>query len=200
MKEGAERIIKRVLDEAQHEATRIVTDAEKTAESMILAAKNKASAKKEHILEQAQKDAEEQKKRIIGVAELEARKEILGAKKELIGQSFGEALRQLGDMDEQAYLNFIKDLLLGLTETGTEKVAFSARDLKRIPDTFWQEVNEALVSAGKKGGLKPADEPADIKGGFILSSKEVEVNCSFEALLNIQRDELEPEIAAVLFK
>jgi len=200
VKERADRIIQRILDDANARAESIKADARDQAKAIENEAREKASRKEEQILEQAKKDAEEQKRRIIGVAQLEARKDLLAAKQEMIGKAFEMALEHLLNQDGRAYFSMIHDMLLEYVETGTEKVMFSTGDLARIPDNFWQEVNEALLKQGKKGELKLSDEPRDIRGGFILQTDGVEINCSFESLLEMKRDELEPEVAAVLFQ
>ncbi len=200
MTEGAERIIQRVLDDAHSKSESIKAEALAKASSIENEARQKAARQQEQILEKARKEAIEQKRRIIGVAQLEVRKELLSAKQELIAESFKKALDELTAMEGKSYQAVIRNLLLNLVESGTETVACSASDLKKIPESFWQEINDALREKGKKGELTLAEEPRDIRGGFVLLSDGVEINCSFEALLEMQRDELEPEVAAVLFK
>jgi len=200
VKEGADRIVRRVLNDAQANADAIKEEATKKANSVEDEAKKKAERRKEHILEQARKTANEQKGRIIGVAQLESRKDLLAAKQEMIGEAFQKALDELVNLNDQDYLAVIHDLLINMTETGSETVIFSERDRKRISENFWQEVNKELSSKGKKGELKLSEETRDIKGGFILQSGGVEMNCSFESLLDMKRDELEPEIAGLLFE
>lgn len=200
MKDGAERIVKRVLDDAQAEADKIAKEAEDKALQIVAEAEQKASRKTEQMLDQASKGAEEHEKRIISAFQLEARKEVLAAKKKLIDQSFSEALNRLLSMDEGSYLKVIRQMLLDMVEDGIEKIACSADDLKKIPDSFWKDINQVLESKGKVGKLSLSDEPAAIKGGFILLSDDIEINGSFEALLDQHREELEPEIAKVLFK
>ncbi len=200
MGEGAERIIRRILGDANSKAVAIKTAAKEKSTAVENEAKQKAARKKEQILEKACKEAEEQKRRIIGVAQLEARKELLAAKQELISEVFQKSLDQLVDMDERVYLATIRDLILKLVETGTETVLGSAIDQGRIPAVFWKEINETLVKQGKKGELKLSADTRDIRGGFILQAEGVEINCSFESLLEMKRDRLEPEVAAALFK
>ncbi|MGM0688571.1 MAG: V-type ATP synthase subunit E [Bacillota bacterium] len=200
MKEGADRIIRRILDDAGAKAETIKTEAVEKAEAVEAEAKQKAARRQEYLLEQARKEAEEQKRRIIGVAQLEARKELLTAKQELISEAFRESLDQLIDLDNNAYISIIRNMLLNLVETGTETVFCSAADLERIPDSFWKDINQELAGQGKKGELSLSKEPRDIRGGFILQAEGVELNCSFESLLAMKRDELEPEIASILFK
>jgi V/A-type H+/Na+-transporting ATPase subunit E len=199
MGEGAERIIQRILEDARESAASIIAEAEKKAESIEAEAKQKSERKQEQILEQARKEADEQKRRIIGVAQLEARKEMLTAKQKLISDAFAAALSELGAMEEGSYFRVIQGMLLKLAETGEETVVFSSRDFARIPDGFWREINDALLKEGKKGDLKPAKEAREISGGFILQTEGAEINASFDALLEMSRDDLEPEVAEVLF-
>ena len=51
----------------------------------------------------------------------------------------------------------------------------------------------------KKGELKLSNETRDIKGGFILEKNGIEVNNTFEALVNSLKEDLEYEVANVLF-
>lgn len=199
MREGADRIIERILNDAKNRADEIIEAAEAEKEKVLSNARIRAERQEKHILDQAGKDAEEQKRRIIGAAQLEARKEILAAKQELISEAFNQALDKLAELDESTYLDIIGNMLLSSVETGTEKVVCSARDKKRIPASFWDEINERLARQGKQGKLAPAGETRNIRGGFILLSGGVESNCSFEAVVEMQREDLEPEVAAILF-
>ena len=200
MQEGAERIVRRILDDADAKAEEIKTEAAEKAEAIEVEAGQKAARRREHVLKQAQKEAEEQKRRIIGVAQLEARKELLAAKQELISEAFRKALDQLVEMDDSSYFSTIRDLLLNFVESGTEKVVFSAGDLERLPENFLEDINTELAGQGEKGELALSNRPGDIRGGFILQAEGVELNCTFESLLTMKRDELEPEVAAMLFK
>lgn len=200
MKEGTDRIIRRIMDDAQAKAESIKVEALDKAKAVESDARQKAARKQDQILEQARKMADEQKSRIVGVAQLETRKSLLAGKQEVIGVVFQKALNELINLDDKTYLSIIRALLLDIVETGSENVICSVRDKKRIPDEFWKEVNEALVSRGKKGELKPSKETRDIQGGFILQAEGIEMNCSFESLLEMKRDELEPEVAELLFK
>ena len=200
MKEGADRIVQRVLDDAQARAESINAEASEKAEAVISEAKDRAERRKEHILEQSRKTAAEQKGRIIGMAQMDARKDLLTAKQEMIGEAFQKALDELIGLDDETYLSVIHDLILETAETGTETVIFNSRDQEKITDHFWKEINKSLADSGKKGELELSRETRIIKGGFILHSGGVEINCSFETLLEIKRDELEYEVAELLFK
>lgn len=199
MKEGAERIISRIVNDSNEKARSIIAEANEKAALIKKEAADTATATAEKIITQAHKEAAAHKQRMLGVAELEARKGVLAAKQELIDEVFVGSLQELMGADLKSYLQIFRQLLLENVQSGTETVALSSEDLKRIPADFWKEINEELQKKGKAGKLVPASEPRDIRGGFILLAEGVEINCSFEALLAMKRDELEPEVAALLF-
>jgi V/A-type H+-transporting ATPase subunit E len=200
MKEGAERIISRILEDAEAKSRAIMAEvSDKTAE-LDKAAKESASRQAEKIVEQARKEAVESRRRILGIAELEARKEVLAAKQDLIAAVFDRSLDELLASDDQDYLALMQRMLLESVISGREEVVLSAADQKRIPAVFWKELNELLKKKGKEGNLAPSTEPREIRGGFVLLAEGVEINCTFESLFKMLRDELEPEVASVLFK
>ncbi len=200
MSEGAEKIIRRILDDATARAEAIKEEAREQAQLTDAEGKDRAARKCRQLRDQASREAEEQKKRIIGVAQLEARKDVLAAKQELIAKAFQETLDQLLALDERKYFQIIGSLLVSQAETGAENVVFSAVDHSRIPDGFLGDINRALVDLGKKGELTLDSDPGAMKGGFVLKSGGIEINCSFESLIELQRDQLEPAVAAMLFK
>jgi V/A-type H+-transporting ATPase subunit E len=61
------------------------------------------------------------------------------------------------------------------------------------------EVNDALRAAGKSGNLRLSDETRRFSGGVVLVGKNVELNCTFDSTLKLIRDDIEPEVAAILF-
>jgi len=199
MKEGAERITNRIVNDSDEQARAILGEANEKAALIKKEAADQAAAMAEKIIAQGRKEAVEHKRRMIGIAELEARKEVLAAKQKLIDEAFAGSLKELMEADLKTYLKLFRQLLVENVQSGTETVALSSKDLKRIPADFWKDINEELQTKGKAGKLVPAKEPRDIHGGFILLAEGVEINCSFEALLTMKRDELEPEVAAILF-
>ncbi len=199
MSAGAERIIEHILNDAKAKAAEIKDEAARKTREIMTEAQKEAARSQEQILARARDEAAETKRRILGAAKLDARKEKLAAKQELIADAFRQSLEELCAVDDRSYSSILQRMFLAAAETGTEKVFLSERDRARIPGSFWEELNAALKKAGKKGELTLAEENREIQGGFILQSGGVEINCSFEALLDMQRDELEPEVAGILF-
>ncbi|MFI3254011.1 MAG: V-type ATP synthase subunit E family protein [Eubacteriales bacterium] len=57
----------------------------------------------------------------------------------------------------------------------------------------------AVMNAGSDGGVSLSEETRPLKGGFIMLDGDVEINCDFDTLVRLQRNELELEVAGLLF-
>ncbi|HHX88120.1 MAG TPA: hypothetical protein GX693_08110 [Firmicutes bacterium] len=198
--QGADRIVQRIITEGRSRAEAIVSEAKQKAAQMISEAEKTAASQRKRALERTRIQMEEQKQRILGAAQLEARKDLLKAKQDIIDDVFKRALHELSNLDQDSYFQLLSKMLLATAEKGDETVILSPRDKQRIPAGFWEEINRSLKKAGKKGALAPAEETRDIPGGVILQAEGVELNSSFSALLEMHREELEPVVAALLFE
>ena len=49
-------------------------------------------------------------------------------------------------------------------------------------------------------GLTLSEETRDLKGGFIMVDGDVEINCAFETLVRLQREQMEKKVADALFQ
>ena len=68
--------------------------------------------------------------------------------------------------------------------------------MESIDLTFIYELNKEL---GDRGNIKLNSQVKDFKGGFILEKDGIQMNYTFEALVNSLKDELEYEVASILF-
>ena len=66
-------------------------------------------------------------------------------------------------------------------------------DLQRLPADFEQQVKGCGLDAAV------SQTPADISGGFVLKSGDIEENMDFAAIISARRDELEDLINRELF-
>ncbi|SHM67599.1 V/A-type H+-transporting ATPase subunit E [Caldanaerovirga acetigignens] len=198
--QGITKIKERILEEAAEEKNRIIKEAEKKASEILEKAREKAKEIEIKARERAQKMAAEEKRKILSMAELEEKKRFLEAKQALIDEAFAQAEKKLSSLDEQSYLDLIRRMLLLTSADGNEEVIISENDRAKITPEFLSAVNEALKKQGKLGNLRISEEKRPIRSGFILKSETVEINCAFEYLLKAQRQELETEVARLLFE
>ena len=61
------------------------------------------------------------------------------------------------------------------------------------------EINTELKAKGLKGEIKISETIGSFRGGFILEKGGVEINNTFESLVDSLKDQLEFEVAKVLF-
>jgi V/A-type H+-transporting ATPase subunit E len=196
---GVEAIRDRILREAEMEADRICREAEARA-AKILEQKQEQAALETAELERSYRErSEDLKKRQAAVARLELRKQNLAVRQALLDAAFEACLQMAQTMPAEAYSSILRDLLLLAVSKGTETVLFSARDSDRLPKDFIKGINQTLSEQGLTGALQAGPPSEDFQAGFVLCSGGMEMNYSFEAMLRIVRDEIEPKAAEVLF-
>lgn len=193
---GIEKITQRIDAETQAEIDRILSEA-KTAAAQT-AARYQAQAEREAAERKSrnEKAGEEREERLVSVAQMEARKVTLSAKQEMVEQAFALALRKLCDMPDERYIATVAGLLAEAAPDGEGTVVFSERERKRIGQAA---VDAANAKLGKSGKLTLSQETRNIQGGFILVNGSVEVNCTFETLVRLQKGTMSGEVAKLLF-
>ena len=138
--------------------------------------------------------ARERYERLCSAAEMETRKLMLSAQQEVLKEAYERALAQLCEMPEEQYLDLLVHLLKRAVSTGKEEIVLSQKDREKIGQALAERANRELGT-----NLTLASESADIRAGFLLSSRECDVNCSFETLLALSREKTERRAAQLLF-
>jgi V/A-type H+-transporting ATPase subunit E len=197
---GVEKIKEKILQDADSKANEILEKARLQAKETIEKANEKAAARVKEISQKSDYDTSEKKRIINSIVELEMRKDILATKQQLIEEVFDKVLEKLNNLEDSKYEQVIFDMLIASVESGEEVVVMSESGKKKLSADFIGKVNKALEAAGKKGKIKISDETRDISGGFILMGQGVEVNNSFEAIIRLHRDEIEPKVAEIFFR
>ncbi|MFC1655514.1 V-type ATP synthase subunit E [Patescibacteria group bacterium] len=122
-------------------------------------------------------------------AKMEAKNKLLKEKREVMDAIFDEALEAL--VSSSNYEKLLTELL--------KHSAIKGDDVKVVPAKGKEDATRAALSASGKS-FQMSDKSTDIKGGFILVSEKIEIDNSFESILNKQlRDDLELEVAQTIF-
>jgi V/A-type H+-transporting ATPase subunit E len=195
---GLENILKAIEDEAQSGADAIISDAKKQADDILSAAKQEAELKCAQI---AQKTSDEIKSiisRAESAAALQEKKAILEAKQQIINETISKARASLSVLPDTEYTEIILKLIKKYAHNSQGRILFSASDRKRFPADFIGRINTAL--SGKTGAaLTLSDNAADINGGFLLVYGDIEENCSFDALFEASKEDLQDKVNSFLF-
>lgn len=192
-------LTEKILEEAKHKEKEIVTYAESEKEKILSLKIKEAHDEKNLILLKAEEEAKTKKERIISSTTLKVRNEKLEIKQKLISEVFDKALEELCSMNSSKLKNFIKHTILDLDIEGDETIILNEDGKAKIDDKFIEDLNFIFLARNKKGELKVREENGNFKGGFIIEKNGVEINSTFEALMDSMKDELEYEVSKALF-
>ena len=219
---GLEKIISRILSDAQAEAREIMDEA--TEKSLEVRAQNLTQVQQaqDRLIAQAEKEGEALVIRAKSSAAMTRRNTELAAKSEMIERAFDRAMQEIYEMDRAQYAELLLALLCKTLNAQREserdsmrlygeniapeyyELMLNARDSGDVAATVMSGVRAAAVS-----GKIPADmsikvrlcpTPVDIDGGLVLRCSDIETNCSFAMMLAAVRPALEPRIQQILYK
>lgn len=196
---GVEKIKEKILLNAKEKAKEIDDNAKNQALKIVSDAKELATHKSKTISEKASYDAADKKRIVNSMVELEMRKNVLAAKQEVIQKVFQMAIERLTNMEASKYEAIMTEMILQTVKTGDEHIIVSKNSTGKLSSSFAQKINEMLIQRGCKGDIKLSEEEGSAYGGFIIKNSGIEINNSFESILKMNRDDLEPKIAELLF-
>ena len=219
---GLKKIIARIIDDANAQAQEILDEA--TEKSIEVRTQNLADARaaQDRLIAEAEKEGEALVVRAKSSAAMERRNIELSAKSEMIDRAFDRAMQEIYEMDREEYAGLLLSLLCKILIE--QRIA--ERDSMRLyneciaPDYYELMLNDrdsgdvaAYIISGVRTaaatGKIPADMPAKVRlapetaqidGGFVLRCGDIETNCSFAMMLAALRPVLEPRIQQILYK
>ena len=170
------KIIDKIVADAVEEKAKILEKAKKEAEIVINKAKEQSAKimENESILSNAE-------------AEMEAKKMILATKQSCIKMALDRVKQKLSELSDKEYVDMIVTMM-NAAEKG-EEVIFSQKDKQ----------NEMLMAKMAENQVTVSNETRPLDGGFIVKKGEIEYNYSFEAILTVEKENIEQIAAEILF-
>lgn len=225
---GIEKITARIEEDGKAENEALLAQARAEAAEIAAKYQAQAQAAAAEILAQGRRTADERAKHLDSMAQMECRKAVLAAKQDVIEEAFQAAHKKLLDLPTEQYVALLAELATNASATGREKLIFSEADRAQVGKAVVAAANRKLAEAvapklpeevadskagaildkvvsgasailNGTGMLTLAEETRPMDGGFILSDGAVEVNCTFDTLIRLQRGALAGEVAKVLF-
>lgn len=191
---GLDKIIEEIRAESAENTDKIIAQANEKAQEIISEAEQKGQEQSEQIIKNAEKKAEDIINRGESSANLEQNRALLVAKQQVINEMLSKTLSYMESLDDEQYFSLILKLAEKNSQEEKGEIAFSKKDLDRLPKNFIEKIN-----AVSKGELTISKAPVKINSGFILIYGGIEENCSFEAMFRSKHEELTDEISALLF-
>ncbi len=180
-----QKIIEKIIADAETEKAKILGEAETQANKVIKKAEELAKKEMEASSKLAKIEAEKAASKEISGAVMEAKKRVLTAKQQCMEATITKAKEKLLSLSGKDYEKTIL-AMLAKAEKG-EEIIFSKKDRDVLAD----------VVAAK--GFQVSKETREISGGFIVKKGEIEYNYSFEAIMAVEKEEIEQIAAEILF-
>jgi V/A-type H+-transporting ATPase subunit E len=192
---GIEKIKGRILSDAQAEIEKMEQQAQAQVHEIAETYRQEAEQISAEAKAKTDKAAREREERLVSLAQMESRKAILAARQAQVEAAFDQALETLCNLDKKQAAEVAANLLVLAAEDGKGEVIFSPSDREAFGKAAVKAANKRI----KNGSLTLSDTTREIKGGFILSSGNVEVNCTFDTLIRLEKGEMAREVNRILF-
>ena len=189
----------KIIEDASIKAETMLKEAKDNGTLMIESKVKSAKVLQLQMLEKAKIEANTTKQRIISSTKLTVRNEKLVAMQEIIDKVFQGALEVLLVINDKQYLELVKRYLLSMQIAGNEELIIPTKFRETFSAEHLAEINTELKASGKIGEMKLSDQDRTVNSGFIVVKNGIEINNTFENLVNSLRDELEAEIVQELF-
>ena len=194
---GLDKIVHQILAEADDSSKKRTQEARAEVAKIAAEAQEKADAIRESILKESEEEVAKYQERITSSVDLNRRTAILEAKQSIIAEVLQKSYDRFCGVSDSKYFEILERMLHKFALAKEGKIYFSSKDLVRMSENFAKEVeNIAKIKGGK---LEIAREAKETDGGFILVYGGIEENCSFKALFEANRAELQDQVYQILF-
>ena len=195
--DGIEKIIERINAAAAEECAVIAQKAAEECEVIRADYAHKVQSAYESAVHSGELEINLNAEHSLRNAKLDARKEILFAKQEIIDAAFDAAKKKLCELPEDEYVAWLAAMACEASD-GRGELILAARD-SALGEKLVAKANEALLAKGKKAELTLSGETRDMDAGFVLRDGKLEINCSLQAILDAKRQGIAVKVAEVLF-
>ncbi len=186
-----ELIRERILSDAADEATAIEQAGKEKAAGIVANAMKKAEEERRETETEAKEKFDSVQEKRAAAARLESSKIWLSEKRKVIDGIYALTKERLVTLEKEQSVALSEHLLNKYAEKDDEIV---------FAENYKFVVEDALLPIVEKLGLKISKERIKIDGGFLLKGKKADKDLSYGALLAVDRDARQAELAREIFK
>ena len=193
---GLEKITEKILLESQDNCDEIIENANEKVKEILTAARMKAGAEADKIIESAKAEADKKVAIAKSTAESITRNRYLEIRNAILNDIISAAYLKIDKFSDEEYFCLIRKLLFRHVQSGECVMYMNGYDLSRMPATFEDEINSAVY---ERGAVHISENSVDIDNGFILKYENFEVNCALKAVFDESMDSLKDCLSKALF-
>ena len=190
-----ERIRQAILSEAHQEADRLVADAQQRHQRRLKEATRALDEEFERRFEHARQEEELESRHKVMAVRARHNLELLERRNAILDDLFREAADQLRGLPDEAYRALLKAWAAQLPQDQGGRVLCRRDEAHRLAPLI-EQLN-AGRTAGAQLELTPGKRPS--LGGLIYCTEKFEIDLSFDTGLERLRQELAPQVAAIVF-
>lgn len=182
-----DQLLKSIASEAEEEIKKIKEEGQMKIAVLKEEYRHKEKLYREKILAEEKKEAEQKVEQARFKAENEKKSRILSEKQQVLSAVFSESAACLANLPENIQIKLLQRLINSLPREKEGKIIAT-------------KATHAWLKKILAGGHFPlAAENIPGQAGFIFSCPKLEIDNRYETLINQSRDELETEVAKILF-
>lgn len=188
-------ITDKILSDAREKQADILAKAKQGAEELVSSKVKEALVSEGQTLNKAQEEAAARKNRIIQGAQLKVRNQKLSAKHEVIERTFDTAVERLGMLNGEQFIAFLKNAVRGYKITGEGVLRVNAgRNLLVTPEVLSElrSLTGVVLTLGK--ALEGNQD------GFVVEQRGIQINCTFQSLVESLKEDLIFDVTKILFE
>lgn len=192
---GIENISEKILGEAREKAIRTLDDAGIRASEIEMREHESAKAQADEIITGAQKRTEDiiEQRRLS--SNIEIRKILAAQKQDMIEKAFSEAQKKVQNLPEDEYTQLLSRLAADACSDGQGgELLLCQKDAK-----LGKKVRDAANKVIEGEKLTLSDDFADINGGVVIRRGSIEINCGFDIIFKMLRNDIARDVAELLF-
>lgn len=193
---GLDKIIEAILADAQQEADSMILAAQQRAEDIFKQKEAEAEAQCTAIIAQTREKTATAAHIANSSVALEQRNMLLAEKRRIIDEVIEDSVKMLAELPAKEYFAVLEHIILE-NARGEGELILSAGDKQRMPKDFLTKLNSALEKTG--ASLVLAEDTVETGGGFILRYGGIEENLCFAQVAEQRREELSDMLDSILF-
>ncbi|HHT9108086.1 MAG TPA: V-type ATP synthase subunit E [Candidatus Wunengus sp. YC63] len=188
-----ERIRNYIIENAKKEAAQLIKMAEEQFRNETESAKRTLEKKYQEILQTDEKHLMEDMKRFLGGFKSDCKMELLEVKNRVIDGVMERAICRIQSLPDNDYLTLMGKWLANIPDHLEGELSLNTRDLKRITNAFVDDINKS-----RKAKVCLSKNAVDVKGGFILKTRNYEIDYSLDTVVENLRTALIPKLNDML--
>lgn len=191
---GLEKIISTIDSQAAASIDEINAQAQAKEQELLKKAEQEGDARYSAIVEDTKGRLAIQLSSAKTQAEARVKQAVLEGKVELLNDTLEKTLNTLHDMPNGEFEELVLSIARGNVTQKSGEIRFNEHCLNKLSADFINKLNDALGTQ-----LTLCANAQDIADGFVINSGLVEVNCTFEAIIEANRQELSDVVCEKLF-